>query len=127
MRQKTCVACGKELKGRSDKRFCDLHCKSTYHYRKSQEEEPRFFNKVDNQLKTNRKILKQYNKAGKATVRSSLIIGEVFSQDDAEKCRLLDAVHVCRMVKQHLLTTIFDGKRAVKAADEIASGEKRWL
>jgi len=79
MRQKTCVACGKELKGRSDKRFCDLHCKSTYHYRKSQEEEPRFFNKVDNQLKTNRKILKQYNKAGKATVRSSLIIDEGFN------------------------------------------------
>jgi hypothetical protein len=57
----------------------------------------------------------------------ALINRAVFSQDDAEKCRLLDAVHVCRMVKQHLLTTIFDGKRAVKAADEIASGENRWL
>jgi len=57
----------------------------------------------------------------------ALINRAVSSKDDAEKCRLLDAVHVCRMVKQHLLTTIFDGKRAVKAADEIASGENRWL
>ena len=73
MRQKTCVACGKELKGRSDKRFCDLHCKSTYHYRRSLKEAPRFYNKVDNQLKTNRRILKQYNKAGKATVRASVL------------------------------------------------------
>ena len=79
MRQKTCIACGKELKGRSDKRFCDLHCKSTYHYRRSLEEAPRFYNKVDNQLKTNRRILKQYNKAGKATVRSSLLKQEGFN------------------------------------------------
>ena len=78
MEQKKCVACGKELTGRSDKRFCDLHCKSSYHYRRSLEEEPRFYNRVDNQLKTNRRILKQYNKAGKATVRSSLIKDEGF-------------------------------------------------
>lgn len=79
MKQKTCSACGKELKGRSDKRFCDLHCKSTYHYRRSLEEAPRFYNKVDNQLKLNRKILKQYNKAGKATVRASLIKEDGFN------------------------------------------------
>ena len=78
MRQKTCVACGKELNGRSDKRFCDLHCKSTYHYRRSLEEAPRFYNRVDNQLKANRRILKQYNKAGKATVRASLLKEEGF-------------------------------------------------
>lgn len=78
MRQKTCVVCGKELNGRSDKRFCDLHCKSTYHYRRSLEEAPRFYNRVDNQLKANRRILKQYNKAGKATVRASLLKEEGF-------------------------------------------------
>lgn len=78
MNQKTCLACGKELKGRSDKRFCDLHCKSSYHYKRSLEEAPRFYNKVDNQLKTNRRILKQFNKAGKATVRASLIKDEGF-------------------------------------------------
>jgi hypothetical protein len=79
MQQRTCLACDKELKGRSDKRFCDLHCKSSYHYRRSLEEAPRFYNKVDNQLKLNRKILKQYNKAGKATVRASLIKEDGFN------------------------------------------------
>lgn len=56
----------------------------------------------------------------------ALIDRAVYSQDDAERCRLMDAVHVCRMVKKHLQTTVFDGKKAAKAADEIASGE-RWL
>ncbi|TYA52668.1 hypothetical protein [Formosa maritima] len=81
MNKKNCIACGKELKGRSDKRFCDQHCKSTYHYRRSLEEAPRFYNKVDNQLKLNRKILKQYNKAGKATVRASLIKEDGFDSN----------------------------------------------
>ena len=68
------MACDKVLQGRSDKRFCDIHCKSSYHYRKSLDDAPRFYNKVDNQLKLNRKILKQYNKAGKATIRTEIIL-----------------------------------------------------
>ncbi|OEK06020.1 hypothetical protein A8C32_19525 [Flavivirga aquatica] len=70
----TCLACEKELKGRSDKKFCDLYCKSSFHYKKSLEEAPRFYNKVNNQLKLNRRILKSYNKAGKATVRAETIL-----------------------------------------------------
>lgn len=69
-----CLSCSKELKGRTDKKFCDPYCKSAYHYKISQEQEPKFFNKVSNHLKLNRKILKQYNKAGKATVRAEIII-----------------------------------------------------
>lgn len=70
---KHCLACGKELNGRSDKKFCDLHCKSAYHYKQSIQEAPRFYNRVDNQLKQNRRILKAFNKAGKATVRSGVL------------------------------------------------------
>lgn len=69
-----CLSCKNELAGRSDKKFCDPYCKSSYHYKKSIQEEPRFYNKVDNQLKLNRKILKQYNKAGKATLRTETIL-----------------------------------------------------
>ncbi len=69
-----CLSCGKLLIGRSDKKFCDPYCKSSYHYKKSIEDEPRFYNKVDNQLKLNRKILKHYNKAGKATLRAETIL-----------------------------------------------------
>ena len=74
-----CLACKKELYGRSDKKFCDLHCKSSYHYKKSQEEAPRFYNKVDNQLKQNRRILKSHNKAGKATIRANKLLNEGFN------------------------------------------------
>ena len=74
MRIHACMACEKELKGRSDKKFCDLHCKSSFHYRRSLEESPRFYNRVDNQLKLNRRILKSFNKAGKATVRAATIL-----------------------------------------------------
>lgn len=77
--QKNCLYCGIELKGRIDKLFCDVHCKGAYHYKKAQEEAPRFYNVVDNQLKMNRRILKAYNKAGKATVRSEILIKEGFN------------------------------------------------
>ncbi len=77
--QKNCLYCNTELKGRIDKKFCDLHCKGLYHYKKNQEEAPRFYNYVDNQLKLNRRILKAYNKAGKATVRSEVLLKEGFN------------------------------------------------
>ena len=75
---RTCLACGKIIEGRVDKKFCDDYCKSSYHYQRSKVEEPRFYNKVDNQLKRNRRILKYYNKAGKATVRAEVILDQGF-------------------------------------------------
>ncbi|MFL1013205.1 RING finger protein [Flavisericum labens] len=79
MKKNACKFCGKTLTGRSDKLFCDLHCKSSYHYRRSLEEAPRFYNKVDNQLKQNRRILKAFNKAGKATVRAKVLTEQGFN------------------------------------------------
>ncbi|WP_416372202.1 hypothetical protein [Aequorivita sinensis] len=67
------------MSGRSDKKFCDTYCKSSYHYQKSIEEKPNFYTKVDKQLKTNRSILKNFNRAGKATVRSEILINKGFN------------------------------------------------
>jgi len=72
--KRICLACGKSITGRIDKKYCDHYCKSAYHYDKTRNEEPRFYNKVDNQLKLNRRLLKEYNKAGKATVRSQVLL-----------------------------------------------------
>ena len=77
--QKTCLGCKKELEGRVDKKFCNEHCKSAYHYKKAQEEEPKFFNKIDNQLKLNRRLLKEFNKAGKSMVRAEKILESGFN------------------------------------------------
>ncbi|MFX0558089.1 hypothetical protein ACOCEA_14910 [Maribacter sp. CXY002] len=71
---KDCLQCGKELEGRTDKKFCDPQCKSAYQYQKEKQRPERFFNKVDNQLKLNRKILKEYNKGGKVTIRSKVLL-----------------------------------------------------
>ena len=77
--KKCCLSCKKELQGRSDKKFCDNHCKSAYHYNKSITGEARFYNKVDNQLKLNRRILKNFNKAGKTTIKAQVLIDQGFN------------------------------------------------
>ncbi|MFT4899308.1 MAG: ribulose kinase [Flavobacteriales bacterium] len=66
--QNSCLCCKNKLSGRADKKYCNAHCKSAHHYVKAQELAPNFFNKVDNQLKLNRRILKQFNKAIMAKV-----------------------------------------------------------
>lgn len=71
---KECLNCSKELEGRTDKKFCDPQCKSAYQYQKEKESPERFYNKVDNQLKLNRKILKEYNKGGKVTIRIKVLL-----------------------------------------------------
>lgn len=71
--QKTCLFCENELVGRTDKKFCDSQCKSAYQYKQSKEQPQRFYNQVDNQLKENRKILKEFNKGGKVTIRSEIL------------------------------------------------------
>lgn len=76
---KICLYCNKELIGRTDKKFCDPQCKSAYQYQQSKEEPERFYNKVDNQLKLNRKILKEYNKGGKVTVRAGILRAKGFN------------------------------------------------
>lgn len=68
---KSCLFCEKELFGRSDKKFCDAHCKSAHQYRKTKLSEPTFYRRVEKQLKLNRSILKNFNKAGKATLRKA--------------------------------------------------------
>jgi len=70
---KECLYCSKELEGRTDKKYCDLHCKSAFQYQKQKQEPERFYNKVDNQLRLNRKLLKEYNRAGKAIIRSEIL------------------------------------------------------
>jgi len=71
--QEKCLYCNKELFGRIDKKFCDAACKSAHQYQKAKEAPNRFFDTVNNQLKLNRKILKEFNKGGKVTVRAQLL------------------------------------------------------
>lgn len=76
---KICIGCGEEVIGRSDKKFCSSYCKSSYHYKESLKNEASLFKKVDHQLKLNRRLLKSYNKAGKAVVRKQELLNEGFN------------------------------------------------
>jgi len=68
-RTRKCKACGEEVIGRSDKIFCDIHCKSSYQYQTIKNDTASLHYQITNQLRKNRKILKSYNKAGIAVVR----------------------------------------------------------
>lgn len=78
MVDKVCPVCGIVVKGRSDKLFCSVKCKSISQYEKRQENE-KFFLQVDRQLKINRKILKHFNKSGFTTIRKSELTKEGFN------------------------------------------------
>ncbi len=73
-----CPICSVILHGRADKKFCSTKCKSIYQYEQRQEKEVFYF-KVEKQLRTNRKLLKQFNKEGFTTIRKSVLLKEGFN------------------------------------------------
>ena len=72
-----CPICGGDIKGRQDKKYCSAKCKNsaTYDRRLMNEQ---FFLQVDKQLKTNRKVLKQYNQSGFTTLRKQELLKKGF-------------------------------------------------
>lgn len=76
---KKCPNCGEKVVGRSDKIFCTPYCKSSYHYQQDLEKDENLFRKIDKQIKINRRLLKLYNKAGKAIVRKEELLNEGFN------------------------------------------------
>ena len=76
---KKCPNCEEEVVGRVDKIFCTPYCKSSYHYKIDLEKDENLFRKIDKQLKLNRRLLKLYNKSGKAVVRKEELLKEGFN------------------------------------------------
>lgn len=75
--KKVCPVCEIPLKGRIDKVYCSVNCKSAHQYEQKQENE-KFFLEVDKQLKTNRRLLKKYNRTGMTTLRREVLHQEGF-------------------------------------------------
>ncbi len=74
----TCLYCKAEITGRTDKKYCSVYCKSAHQYQKRKLEETLYYT-IDKQLKTNRKLLKSYNKSGLSTIRKEKLISEGFN------------------------------------------------
>lgn len=77
--ERLCLSCNKKVEGRIDKLFCSSYCKSSYHYIKNKKKGKTLFQKVDEQLKHNRNILKHYHKTGKTTLLKSELLAKGFN------------------------------------------------
>ncbi len=74
-----CLHCHETFEGRSDKKYCSPYCKSAYHYQQNKIKDAALFVKIDRQLRLNRRLLKIYNKAGKATIRKETLLSDGFN------------------------------------------------
>ncbi len=69
---RNCLECGKELKGRLGKKYCDSACKSSYHNRHKSFGEVTI-QEINRILRHNRSILKTLCPEGKSTVRKEVL------------------------------------------------------
>jgi hypothetical protein len=73
-----CLECDVKLPGRIGQKFCSINCKSTFHYKKSKLKEASIYNRIDNKLKYNRRILKHLNSFGKSKIEKETLVREGF-------------------------------------------------
>ncbi len=76
--ERKCLNCMDPLKGRADKLYCSSYCRSAFHYERRKDAEDTLFTRIDRQLKRNRRLLDHFNKAGKATVRTTTLLDAGF-------------------------------------------------
>ena len=67
---KTCLACGKAIKGRSDKKFCDDSCRNNYNNELKSITNNQMRN-VNNALSKNRRILEEMLPEGEEMVKTT--------------------------------------------------------
>lgn len=67
---KICLLCGKTLKGRSDKKFCDDYCRAAYN-NDLKSAANNYIRNVNNALGKNRRILESLLPEGEATAKAS--------------------------------------------------------
>ncbi|MDO6489878.1 MAG: hypothetical protein ACSHW4_17085 [Cellulophaga sp.] len=73
MKMKFCLSCNKELVGRSDKKFCDTECRSTYHNTNRPLHEISI-QKINSALRKNRSLLAHFCPSGKSTVKKEVLL-----------------------------------------------------
>lgn len=72
MDKRSCVHCGRDLKGRLDQRFCDAQCRNAHHNQSKRSDE-QYIGKVNTAIRKNRRILKSLCPEGKATIRREVL------------------------------------------------------
>jgi hypothetical protein len=67
---KTCLTCGKPLKGRADKRFCDDYCRNSYN-NQLKSASNNLVRNINNALSKNRRILESLLPEGEETAKAN--------------------------------------------------------
>lgn len=75
---RACAECGGRLMGRVDQKFCSDQCRNTYNNRLNKDDSSLMKN-INNQLRKNRRILKELNPEGKAKVKKHTLQSRGFS------------------------------------------------
>ena len=69
---KKCIACGRPLKGRVDKKFCDDNCRNNYNnQQKAKGSHSTYVRNINNTLLKNRKILESILPDGEETAKAN--------------------------------------------------------
>ena len=68
--EKTCLSCGKAVRGRSDKKFCDDYCRAAYN-NDLKSAVNNFMRNVNNALGKNRRVLESLLPDGEPTTKAS--------------------------------------------------------
>ncbi|HYM93143.1 MAG TPA: hypothetical protein VET23_03320 [Chitinophagaceae bacterium] len=69
---KICLSCGKPLKGRVDKKFCDDYCRNNYNnQQKAKGSHSAYIRNINNALLKNRKVLESLILANEETVKTN--------------------------------------------------------
>src|SRR4051812_5659975 len=71
--EKNCIECGDQVKGRSDKKFCNDVCRNSYNNRVNCDAN-NFVRNVNNVLRRNRKILEAFIKGAKGSIERYQLI-----------------------------------------------------
>jgi len=67
-----CQECGKIIRGRLDKKFCDAYCRNAFN-NKTKRGDEQLIMMTNSSLRKNRRILKTLSPVGKSTVRKEVL------------------------------------------------------
>lgn len=70
---KECIQCGDPVRGRSDKKFCCDDCRTAYNNALNRDAN-NFMTRINRILRSNRRILAEFNPNGKAKVRKEKLL-----------------------------------------------------
>ena len=78
--KRCCIFCGRELTGRSDKKFCDDNCRNNHSYKQNKCNND-VINKINKSLLYNRNILKSITKSRRKIVKKQILVNNKFNFD----------------------------------------------